>query len=57
MKRRRKSKRRAWIDFLLIGSIIALTTIIIITIFMTGQFKFQQPTVSATTKYPVEIPL
>ncbi|MED3661137.1 polysaccharide deacetylase family protein [Ureibacillus sp. FSL K6-8385] len=54
MKRRRKSKRGAWIDSLLIGSIITLTTMIIITTFMTGHFKFQQPTVSATTKYPVE---
>ncbi|WP_096549843.1 polysaccharide deacetylase family protein [Ureibacillus thermosphaericus] len=53
--RQRKSKRRAWIDLILIGSIIALTTIIVITISITGQFKFQKPTVSATTKYP-EIP-
>jgi len=55
MKRCRKSKRGAWIDFFLIGSIIALTTIII-TISITGQFKFQKPTVSATTtEYPSDI--
>jgi len=55
MKRCRKSKRGAWIDFLLIGSIIALTTVIIITVSITGQFKFQQPTVSATTEDPLDV--
>lgn len=55
MKRRRKSRRGAWIDFFLIGSIITLTTIII-TISITDQFKFQKPTVSATTtEYPSDI--
>lgn len=52
----RKSKRSAWIDFFLISSIIALTAIIIITITVTGQFKFQKTTVSATANPNLEIP-
>lgn len=54
--RHRKSNRSAMIDFLLISSIITLTAIIIITISITGQFKFQKTTVAATANPNVEIP-
>lgn len=52
LMKHRNAKRGAWIDILLIGSIIALMTLIIITVSVTGQFNFQKPAASATTNKP-----
>lgn len=48
MKQDGHSKRRPWIEFALISTIITLAIVIIFFISMNGNFKFQKPTTTAS---------